>query len=170
MWQDRKDVAAIAASTPSPPVKRPRARLSASQSAFLQSLIELAVQQVERDLKEDKYKAWKQQPTLPEDYQLEIDPIRYWQLQASQYPQLSKLTINVITILAAAADCERTFSKLSNLLGTRRLHIKPELLTALQSIKSWKAIRIKPAVATLYNRPIRALTNDEIDKIQAELG
>jgi hypothetical protein len=48
--------------------------------------------------------------------------------------------------------------------------MKPELLTALQSIKSWKAIRIKPAVATSYNRPIRALTDDEINKIQAELG
>jgi hypothetical protein len=57
MWQDRKDVAAIAAGTPSPPVKRPRAGLSASRSAFLQSLIELAVQQVEHDLKEDEYEA-----------------------------------------------------------------------------------------------------------------
>jgi hypothetical protein len=170
MWQDRKDVAAIAAGTPSPPVKRPRARLSASRSAFLQSSIELAVQRVEHDLKEDEYEAWKRQPTLLEDHQLAIDPIRYWQLQASQYPQLSKLAIDVMTIPAAAADCERTFSELSDLLGTRRLHIKPELLTALQSIKSWKAIRIKPAVATSYNGPIRALTNDEIDKIPAELG
>jgi hypothetical protein len=56
MWQDQKDKAAIAASTPSPPAKRSRARLLASWSAFLQLLIELAVQQVEHDLKEDKYK------------------------------------------------------------------------------------------------------------------
>jgi hypothetical protein len=77
MWQDRKHVAAIAASTPLLPVKRPRAGLSASRLAFLQSLIELAVQQVEHDLKEDEYEAWKQQPTLLEDHQLAIDPIRY---------------------------------------------------------------------------------------------
>jgi hypothetical protein len=91
-------------------------------------------------------------------------------LQASQYLQLSKLAINVITILAAAADCKRTFSELGDLLGTQRLHIKPELLAALQSIKSWKAIGIKPAVVTSYNGSIRALANDEIDKILAELG
>ena len=91
---------------------------------------------MEHDLKEDEYEVWKQQPTLPEDHQLVIDPISYWQLQASQYPQLSKLAINVITILAAAVDCERTFSELSDLLGTWRLYIKPKLLTALQSIKS----------------------------------
>jgi hypothetical protein len=118
MWQDWKDKATIAAGTPSPPAKRSRARLLASRLAFLQSLIELAVQQVEHDLKEDEYKVWKWQPTLLEDYQLAIDPIHYWQLQASQYPQLSKLAIDVITILAAAADCERTFSELGNLLGT----------------------------------------------------
>jgi hypothetical protein len=35
-----------------------------------------------------------------------------------------------------AANCERTLRELSDLLGTRRLHIKPEILTALQSIKS----------------------------------
>jgi hypothetical protein len=170
MWQDRKDKATIAAGTPSPPAKRSRAGLSASRSAFLQSSIELAVQRVEHDLKEDEYEVWKRQPTLPEDHQLAIDPIRYWQLQASQYPQLSKLAIDVMTIPAAAADCERTFSELGDLLGTRRLHMKPELLAALQSIKSWKAIGIKPAVATSYNGSIRALADDEIDKILAELG
>jgi hypothetical protein len=45
-----------------------------------------------------------------------------------------------------AAVCERTLRELSDLLGTWRLHIKPEILTALQSIKSWKGIRIKRAV------------------------
>jgi hypothetical protein len=68
---------AIAASTPLPLAKRSRAGLSASRLAFLQLLIELAVQQVEHDLKEDEYKVWKRQPTLLEDYQLAIDPICY---------------------------------------------------------------------------------------------
>jgi hypothetical protein len=65
MWQDRKDEAAIAAGAPSPPAKRPRAGLSALQSAFLQSSIEIAVQQVEQDLKEDEYEVWKWHTILP---------------------------------------------------------------------------------------------------------
>jgi hypothetical protein len=48
--------------------------------------------------------------------------------------------------------------------------MKPELLAALQSIKSWKTIGIKPAVATSYNGPIQTLTDGEIEKIQAQLG
>jgi hypothetical protein len=65
---------------------------------------------------------------------------RYWQLQASQYPQLSKLAIDIMTILAAVVDFERTFSELSDLFGTRRLHMKPGLLTTLHIIKNWKAM------------------------------
>jgi hypothetical protein len=90
---------------------------------------------MENDLEEDKYEALKRQLTIPEDHQLAIDTIRYWQLQVSQYPQLSKLAIDVMTILAAAADCKHTFSKLSELLDTWRQHMKPELLIALQSIR-----------------------------------
>jgi hypothetical protein len=85
-------------------------------------------------------------------------------------PQRSKLAIDVMTIPAAAADCERTFSELSHLLGTQRLHMKPELLTALQNIKNWKAIGINSAVATSYNGLVQALTDNRIDRIQAELG
>jgi hypothetical protein len=44
---------------------------------------------------------------------------------------LLKFTINVLIILAVAADYKRTFSKLSNILGTRRLYIKLELVLAL---------------------------------------
>jgi hypothetical protein len=49
----------------------------------------------------------------------------------------------VLTILALAANCERTFSELSNMLGTRRLQIKPELLNALQCLKSWRRLGLK---------------------------
>jgi hypothetical protein len=68
MWQDRKDIAAIDAGARSPPAKCAYAGLSASQSAFLQSSMELAIQQVEHNLKKDKYEVWKQQPTLREDH------------------------------------------------------------------------------------------------------
>ena len=128
------------------------------------------MQQVEYSLREDEYEVWKRQPTLPEDHQLALDPIQYWQLQASRFPILAKFAIDVMTIPAAAADCERTFSELSDLLGTRRLHMKPELLAALQSIKSWKAIGIQPTVTTSSNGAIRALTVEEIEKLQAELS
>jgi hypothetical protein len=98
--------------------------------------MEQVIMQVEINLWEDKYKAWKKHPTLAEDDPLALDPIQYWQLHAKQFPVLVKFAINVPTIPAAAADCERTFSELSDLLGTRRLCVKPELPAALQSLES----------------------------------
>jgi hypothetical protein len=48
-----------------------------------------------------------------------------------QYPVLSKFAINIMTTAAAAADCERQFSELGDILGTRRLQMKAELIAAL---------------------------------------
>jgi hypothetical protein len=107
-----------------------------SRSAFLQSSIEQSIRQVEASLAEDKYEIWKRQPALAEEDRLSLNPLLYWESVAGQFPILSKFAIDVLTIPAAAADCERTFSELSNMLGTRRLHMKLELISALQSLKS----------------------------------
>jgi hypothetical protein len=55
MWQDRKNAAVVAAGVATTPsLKKPRVSLSSSRSAFLQSLMELAMKQVEASL-EDEY-------------------------------------------------------------------------------------------------------------------
>lgn len=86
----------------------------------------------------------------------------YWQLRQQTYPVLSKLAIDVLTIPASAADCERTFSELGDMLGTRRLRMKPELINALQCIKSWKRAGITSTGGPGYSE-------DEIARIQAQL-
>jgi hypothetical protein len=158
LWQDHKDNAVVATGAAnSPPLKKPRVGLSASRSAFLQSSMEQAIKQVEVNLREDKYEVWKRHPTLAEDDPLALDPIQYWQQQAKQFPVLAKFAINVLTIPAAAADCERTFSELSDLLGTRRLCVKPELLAVLQSLKSWKRIGIQLPETSAFALPMEIL-------------
>jgi hypothetical protein len=136
MWQERSNAAVDVANAVTPPQKKPQLRLSASRSAFLQSSIETNLRQVEASLKEDKYKIWRRQPALAEEDRLSLNPLLYWESVARQFPVLSKFAINILTIPAAAADCERTFSELSDMLGTRRLYIKLELIAALQSLKS----------------------------------
>ncbi|KAI1521614.1 Dimer-Tnp-hAT domain containing protein, partial [Pyrenophora tritici-repentis] len=140
MWQGRKDSAATSAHTVTPPRKKPRLGISTSRSAFLQSSIEQSTRQLEASLAEDEYEIWKRQPALAEEDWLSLNPLLYWESVAGQFPILSKFAIDVLTIPAAAADCERTFSELGDMLGTRRLHMKPELISALQSLKSWKRL------------------------------
>jgi hypothetical protein len=167
MWQDRKNAAVFAAgAATTPPLKKPRVGLSSSRSAFLQSSMKLAMKQVEASL-EDEYEVWRRQPVLDEDDPLAVDPIQYWQLHVHKYPVLTEFAIDVLTIPAAATDCERTFSECGDLLGTRRLQMKPGLLAALQSLKSWKRIGIQLQTSSTFG-PVRGLTVEEISKIQQQ--
>ncbi|OCK77565.1 hypothetical protein K432DRAFT_303905, partial [Lepidopterella palustris CBS 459.81] len=53
-----------------------------------------------------------------------------------RYSVLGKPALDIYSIPAFLADCERVFSEFGNLLGVRRLNMKPELLGTLQSIGS----------------------------------
>lgn len=154
MWQERRT---------------PRLGLSASRSAFLQSSIEQTIRQVEANLKEYEYEIRKWQSALAEDDKMALNPLLYWQSVAGQFPVPSKFAIDVLTIPAAAADCERTFSELGDMLGTRRLQRKPELIAALHSLKSWKKLGIQ-LPTTSSSGPIRALSEVEISKIREQLS
>jgi hypothetical protein len=66
----------------------------------------------------DEYEQWKRVLVLAEDNPRSYNPLLYWQLLSQQYPMLSKFAIGVLIILALAADCERTFSELRDIVGT----------------------------------------------------
>ena len=72
-------------------------------------------------------------------------------------------------IPAAAADCERQFSELGDMLGTRRLQMKAELIAAPQSLKSWKRTGIKP-LANSSAGIVKGLSEAEIVAIQEQLS
>jgi hypothetical protein len=69
---------------------------------------------------------------------------------------------SVLSLPASAADCERTFSELGDMLGTRRLRMKEELITALQCLKTWRRIGVKT--------PKPSYTADELAAIQAHIS
>jgi hypothetical protein len=73
----------------------------------------------EQESLSDEYEQWKRVPVLVKDDPRSYNLLLYWQLLSQQYPMLSKFAIDVLTIPASAADCERTFSELRDMLGTR---------------------------------------------------
>ena len=106
---------------------------------------------------DDEFDSWKAEPALPEGHSLAVDPIRYWLTKTEQYPLLSRFALNILSIPAAATDCERTFSELGDLLEVRRLSMKPDLLSALQSLRSWKRLGLKPYTSHLEAKPLSQL-------------
>ena len=102
------------------PVKRRKTSPASGRAEFLRSSIKAAQKEVEQTL-DDEYEAWKRQPPLQEEDALAKQSIKYWLLEKARHPVLSQLALNIYSIPASSADCERVFSELGDLLGRRHL-------------------------------------------------
>jgi hypothetical protein len=90
------------------------------------------------DQDEDEYERWKRcEPIVGQDLLANKHPIKYWLGFRDQYPNLTKLAIDVLSIPASSCECERVFSELGDLLKPRRRNIGPELLAAIQCVRRW---------------------------------
>ena len=91
------------------------------------------------DEDEDEYTRWKRcEPVAEKDSASALNPIQYWIGLRSQYPNLSRLAIDVISIPSSSCECERMFSELGDLLEPRRRCISPRLLAAIQCVRRWR--------------------------------
>ena len=78
-----------------------------------------------------------------------------------RYPQLSKLALDVLSILASSCECERMFSELGDLLEPRRRGIQPRLLAAIQCVRRWRTAGLGDD--KLNNR--NSITDDKIEAL-----
>lgn len=146
LWQSYKEKAAVGNGKDGQgivPQKRQHAG-SSSRSDFLRAQIKAAIDE-DNEVQANEYERWRREPPLEEKDGLADDPIRYWFLQRQRYPLLAQLALDIFSIPASSADCERTFSELGDLLGVKRLRMKADLLSALQSLRSWKRLGLKPS-------------------------
>jgi hypothetical protein len=81
----------------------------------------------------DEYTRWKLEPWVPSG----DNPITYWLSRRRDYPNLTHLALDVLSILASSCDCECMFSELGNLLRSKRRKISSQLLVAIQPVRSW---------------------------------
>jgi hypothetical protein len=86
-----------------------------------------------RNNEEDEYESWKRsEPVALWGSPDANNPIKYWVGLQDQYPNLSKLAINMLSIPGSSCECERLFSELGDLLKPCQQNISPELLAAIQ--------------------------------------
>jgi len=67
------------------------------------------------------------------------NPIKWW-LESTQqraYPNLARMAIDLLLILAMAADLERLFSSAGYMINNRRNGLKIDTIQALECLKSW---------------------------------
>jgi hypothetical protein len=82
---------------------------------------------------EDEFESWKRiEPVAKKGSDSANYPIKYWIGLQDQYPNLSKLAIDMLSIPGSSCECGRLFSELGDLLEPRRPNISPQLLAAIQ--------------------------------------
>lgn len=112
----------------------------------------------------DEYQKWKKlKPNLPYDHPFSKDPFSYWFSIQEKYPKLAQLAFDILSIPASSYDYERMFSELGDMLEPRRSKMSPQLIAAIQCVKSWRnnGFRRGSPPKTVSNE----LSNDTIDAI-----
>lgn len=87
----------------------------------------------------DEYERWRAcEPRWSRaDFDREGNPVRYWLSLRNKYPSLAQFALDILSIPASSAECERLFSELGDLLEPKRRKIGSQLLAALQCVRSW---------------------------------
>ena len=64
-------------------------------------------------------------------------PLEWWKANKQQYPRLSTMAFDYLSIPAMSAECERLFSRAKHCLSNQRHSLHTDSINMLQSLKNW---------------------------------
>ncbi|RWA03211.1 hypothetical protein EKO27_g11894 [Xylaria grammica] len=82
----------------------------------------------------DEYQAWQTLETVHAEV---IDPITYWHERRHQYPRLSQMALDVLTVQSMPAECERLFSAAGQITSPLRSALDAMIIGICQVLRSW---------------------------------
>jgi hypothetical protein len=127
----------VTSSTADQVTSKPVSKPVNQYAAYLQKFKVKALAQVDDTAsRDDEYSRY-----IKERVEWVEDPITWWLLQKHRYPNLSQMALDILSILCMSADVEWLFSSYGLTLEDRRNQIGPELLEALEYLKSWQKIK-----------------------------
>ena len=83
----------------------------------------------------DEYAHW-QATRCPMDSTAD-DPIQYWRDRVDQYPRLSRMALDVMTVPAMSAEVERLFSAVGLMVTPLRNRLHASTIGLIQTLRSW---------------------------------
>jgi hypothetical protein len=83
----------------------------------------------------DEYARW-QLDVSATDSDIE-DPLQYWISKATDYPRLSRMALDVMTVPAMSAECERLFSAVGLMVTPLRSRLDASTIGLIQVLRSW---------------------------------
>ena len=111
-------------------VRRPKV-LTSDMDDAIDGLINLSAS-INNKEDDDEFERWKRsEPRAEKGGNHANNPIKYRVELRERYSNLSKLALDVLSILVTSCECERLFSEPGDLLEPRRRAIKLQLLVAI---------------------------------------
>jgi hypothetical protein len=83
----------------------------------------------------DEYSDWFRD--VDKSDQRVLDPIRYWCERGEEYPRLSQMALDVLSILPMSADVERLFSTSGRMVRDDRANLEASTIGMTQTVRSW---------------------------------
>ncbi|KAL9567664.1 hypothetical protein ACKAV7_008236 [Fusarium commune] len=66
-----------------------------------------------------------------------LDPISYWYERREEYPRLSQMALDVLSVLPMSADIERLFSTCGRMVRDDRARLDASTIGMTQTVRSW---------------------------------
>jgi hypothetical protein len=82
----------------------------------------------------DEFKTYIASPTVSGET---LDPLEWWRINETQYPQLSKMARNYLAIPATSVPSEQCFSISKNLITNNRNRLIGKTVRISMCLKSW---------------------------------
>lgn len=80
----------------------------------------------------DDYDAYLASPAIPVD-----NPIIWWRDHQTNYPRLSQMAFDLLSVPAMSAECERVFSQAKLTISSQRHSLTDITINAIQCLKNW---------------------------------
>ncbi|KAJ0126735.1 Potassium transport protein [Fusarium oxysporum f. sp. albedinis] len=83
----------------------------------------------------DEFERW--QSTKQDTFSKHDYPLEYWSAKRFEYPRVAKMAIDVLSVPAMAAECERAFSSAGSMVSPQRTRLDASTIAVTQTVRSW---------------------------------
>lgn len=102
----------------------------------------------------DGFERWLS--TKQDVYSKHDNPLDYWSAKRFEYPRVARMAIDVLSIPAMAAECERTFSSAGCMVSPKRARLDASTIAVTQTVRSW----LRAGLLEGYNGLLKEASDD----------
>ena len=113
----------------------------------------------ENEMVEDEFERWLS--TKNDVYSKHNNPLEYWSVKRFEYPRVARMAIDVLSIPAMAADCERTFSSAGSMVSPNRHRLDASTIAVTQTVRSW----LRAGLLEGYDGLLKEMGDDMVEAV-----